>query len=514
MVGLDLNEIAASAYNAIMEIQNAATELIGLQCLWARATPVINSEDVILQEYTLTQVGLECPKIVNVINQNNEYNPGNLTIDLFGTQYETPLEINITISEWNNIFGNDTMPQQGDVVYVKIYHKLFEVKSSTIVYSVGANPMYYKCQLGKYARNEGRKETDEFASSIADMTTSQTELFGDIISQEVADNNNTVETSYNNTTFVDPEKIFDIDSIVDTQIFGADSNIISNAYYDFKKADKNIIYKAPLIYRVSVERSHLIYSCWVRNKDVQVETGKIKKLSYFSKDNSYWYFIIGTTLNIQVGDEVTITRGSLIKINGIITDLPCTDSIGVKFKTSDITKVNKKLTKWYEMESQLKIYKAVIYNLLTGYDNMDNTILNISYNQSQINFNIGTVNKSAVLNLTNDIWHYIMLDISPDNIDIIISDVRESQKDKFIDKVAVNKSIKIELTDFDIEYFSIENKDKDIHMCNILLYENEYEIGDAYKLDMYSPLTRNASKLIFVDSPNVPTKSMFVSPIK
>lgn len=35
-----------------------------------------------------------------------------------------------------------------------------------------------------------------------------------------------------------------------------------------------------------------------------------------------------------------------------------------------------------------------------------------------------------------------------------------------------------------------------------------------YIQDMYSPVTRNASKLILVDSPNVPNKSMFVSPVK
>ena len=49
---------------------------------------------------------------------------------------------------------------------------------------------------------------------------------------------------------------------------------------------------------------------------------------------------------------------------------------------------------------------------------------------------------------------------------------------------------------------------------SVVLYENEYESGDMYIQDMYSPVTRNASKLILVDSPNVPNKSMFVSPVK
>ena len=66
-LGIDINEIIKSAYETVKEIQQSATETVGTDCLWARATPVINSEDVVLQEYTLTQVGLECPKIVKVI---------------------------------------------------------------------------------------------------------------------------------------------------------------------------------------------------------------------------------------------------------------------------------------------------------------------------------------------------------------------------------------------------------------------------------------------------------------
>lgn len=513
-LGLDLNAIAASAYNAIKELQNAATELVGLECLWCRAVPVENSEDIILQEYTLTRVGFDQPKIVNVINQNNEYNPGNLTIDLFGAQYEQPLEINITMSEWQTVYGYDTMPQAGDVVYVKIYHKLFEVKTSTQIYSVGANPMYYKCQLVKYHPKVNRDEEENMRNSIESLTTSQEILFGDKISQEVADNNATVETSYNNTTFVDPVKSFDINSIISEQVYGAEYNIISNAYYNFKNANQNIIYNTDLIYETSADRNHLIYSCWFKNNNVDIESGIIKKMTYFSKDRKYWNFIIGTTLKLNIGDEVTITRGNLLKITGTIVTLPCEGGLGVQFKTADITKANKKLTKWYEQTAQLKIYKTTTFNILSGYSDNDNIIFDISYTNTQINFVINGMSKYASINLSTDTWHYMLIDISPNNIRYIISSVMQSQKDVYIDKVIADNNIPIELSDFTVSYFGINNMEKDIYMCNIRLYENEYPITDEYMLDMYSPVTRNASKLILVDSPNVPNKSQFVSPIR
>ena len=181
-LGIDINEIIKSAYETVKEIQQSATETVGTDCLWARATPVINSEDVVLQEYTLTQVGLECPKIVKVIVSNPDYNPGEYTIDLYGLNYVQPLEINITIQEWQNMFGNNTMPQKGDIVYVQIYHKLFEVQSSELIYTIAALPTYYKVILSKYSPNASRKETQEFRDSVEELTTSQEELFGDTIS--------------------------------------------------------------------------------------------------------------------------------------------------------------------------------------------------------------------------------------------------------------------------------------------------------------------------------------------
>jgi hypothetical protein len=83
-----------------MEIQNAAAEMVGTSTLWARATPVENSEDVVLQEYTLSHVGLECPKPITVIIANPDYNPGNFIIDEFGLNYESNLELHITINDW------------------------------------------------------------------------------------------------------------------------------------------------------------------------------------------------------------------------------------------------------------------------------------------------------------------------------------------------------------------------------------------------------------------------------
>lgn len=512
--GIDINKIIASAYSTLMEIQSAATETVGTECLWARATPVLNSEDVVLQEYTLSNVGLECPQKLSIIVNNGDYNPGNYTIDLFGLNYEQPLEISIDINEWYSKFGKDTQPQKDDVLYIQIYHKLFEVKTAQVIYSLAAMPTYFKCSLSKYNPTASRKETEEFRESIEDLTVTQEELFGDVISQQVADNNATVETSYNNTTYVDPVKDYDIESIIVNQVYGLGNKLIANAFYQFKNAICNIKYHTDLIYETTAERNHLIYSFWCKINDNKLQTSNLKHFKIFSKDNQYWYFTINTPMKLNIGDNITITRGNLLKINGTIVTLPCETGYGIAIKSSDMLKSNRKLTKWYENISVLKIYKTPIYNFIKGYDETDKTIFDITYKTNEIEFQLGNINKKYNVSLDLTDWHYILFDISPNSIRIIISILKHIELNKLYDQLFVDEIIPIELNDFNVNYFTIENMGTDFQLCNIRLYENEYEIGNTYKQDMYSPVTRNSSKLILVDSPNVPNKDIFISPVK
>lgn len=513
-LGIDINEIIKSAYSTVLEIQDAATQTVGTNCLWARATPVINSEDIILQEYTLTQVGLECPKTIKVIVSNTDYNPGEYTMDLYGLQYVQPLEINITIQEWNNAFGPLTMPQKGDIVYTEIYHKLFEVQSSELIYSLASLPTYYKVVLSKYTPTSSRRETDEFKDSVNDLTVSQEELFGDEISQEVADTVVTNETAYNNTTYVDPSKDYDIDSIVSERIYGEYNNLITNAYYNFAGATSNITYHSSLIYEPSAQRNHLIYSCWVKTGNIEIQEAKIRTFKFHSKEATCWKFIILTSLPLNIGDSVTITRGSLLKINGTVVSLECSSGFGIAIKTSDMQKANKKLTNWYENASILKIYKTQNVNLLKGFDADSKQIINIDYRTNEIAIQFGDMYKYQTVPLNLQDWHYFMFDISPNNVNIIIHKIKKAEINTITDIECYTGNIQLEVSELNVEEFRIENMGSDIQMCNIRLYENEYPMGDAYMQDMYSPVTRNACKLILVDSPNVPNKSMFVSPVR
>lgn len=512
---IDYNQIAASAYNTIQSLNSMATSIVGIDCSWCRLLPYDNGEDVIVQEYTLHQY--ECPKPIKLILTNSAYQVGNFQIDLFGIHSEAPVEINIGINVWKDAYGENTRPQKGDFVLIPFLHKAFEVKSSTIIHTIGEYPTAFKCQLADWKHTASRKETEEFKISIDELTDSQDRLFGDIISNEVADAVVEIETSYNNTTYNDPIKTFDIDSI--TVVDDADINNIpfTNAYYDFSSATCNVLYSLEAEYCRSAKENHWIYSTWFNFTDNLNESeGKLKIASLYLKEKDYWYFTIQSGIAISHGDEVLIHRGNAIQLSGVIEQQECSTGYVIKILASDCFAANKKIKDWWKA-GIWKIKKYNDCNLLSCYNdqelmlqyNIDFASFNIKHQGNSINIPFGNIS------LKTNIWYYITIDMTYDNIHVIICNRQTKLDDnaeptnKLID---INKSVMI--SDFDVTSVSIENKSKNVLMTNIRLYEDSNKLTNEYKQDMFSKVTRNASKLLLVDSPNAANKMSFITPIK
>ena len=203
---MDFNQIAQSLYGLVQNINTTISNTVGLDVLWFRAIPADKSEDVIFQEYTLLNV--ECGRELKAVANKTDYNPGALTVDLFGVSYPTDFEVSVDINTWKSVYGDNSMPQKDDIVYVKMLHKLYEVKSSTVNYTIAQQPTSYNVVLCKYNPTVSRRENEQLRQSIDDLTVSRAELFGEAISNEVADITDPIEFSGYNTTSMDIVKDF------------------------------------------------------------------------------------------------------------------------------------------------------------------------------------------------------------------------------------------------------------------------------------------------------------------
>lgn len=546
---IDINAMVTSIYSTIMNVQKSAEDLVGLDTLWCRAVPHKNGEDVILQEYTLTNV--ECPQPLRVIQDKSDYQPGTFSLEMFGMSYENPLEISINIDSWKQVFGENTAPQKGDILLIKAYNRLYEVASMTVFYMMQSIPQYYKCTLTKYQRKASRKESEELRVSIDELTNSQDILFGKDIENEVADTVMSQETSTRQSTHVDPIKSCDLYSIITEDVYGKDGNFISPAYYNYEIAKQNVIFnELTASYQIQDNdiNTHWIFSTWFRyghnaslkednnqsNNSVQFVQNSdmpIELLGLHYKDKSFYYFKFKTSMRLKVGDVIKLSRGTLFNFSGEIDNKECENGLVIKIAAPDVLAANKKAKNWWStLKNGWRIQKLMLssnnnedteihnsYNLLNAYSAQDKKI-EISTDTNIITIKFNNIKKTIPLKkqLDKNSWYYICIDFNLNKIGVKLMQLIVNEKTmkisdkKILDKVYNTGNIK----GFEIDTFTIENKGLDMNQCNIRLYESEYEMGENYKIDMYTELTRNASKLILIDNPLPAITTQFVSTLK
>ena len=127
-----------------------------------------------------------------------------------------------------------------------------------------------------------------------------------------------------------------------------------------------------------------------------------------------------------------------------------------------MSKANKKLTKWYDNPSVLKIYKISKTNLLRGYDSDNKQIFDITYRTNEIVIQVNNKVKNIPVNIDMSIWNYFMIDLSPDSIRVVIVCTKQAELNKVIDDLRTDTTINFETDDFTVNEFSIENANSDV----------------------------------------------------
>ena len=518
---LNINDMAQSAYSIIQNLQQQATQLVGLDALYFRATPQANSEDaVIFQEYTLYNVE-DCGHQIKVMMQDSNYQPGDYTVGLFGVDYQPISELQIPILEWQREYGKESQPQRGDIIYIKYLNKLFEITTSTVVYQLQSQPMYFKASLTKYAPQASRRESEELRQSIDDMTVSQAELFGETISNEVADAVTEIETSYQQTSTVSPQKTFDITSVVTEDLIGPSGNKISTAYYDMLIADDPVIYKTGAQYNKDDERNHWIFACWFRSTDLSAKDKKsypVNSISKYFSDNKFVYFTIKTTMRLSEGMKITLQRGKLLSLTGEVVALDCEEALGLKFRLSDVMKAERKLKEWWK-SGVFTITTTTTVDIIES----DNETFRITVcaDKSTLSFKFGEFEgefiASPQTNWHN--WNYIAVDMSNNGAFGFVEELyEENGSQKMMTTNRLNETIDANIKkagDFEFEHIGIYSNGCPFNIRNIRLYENEYPLTEENALfDAMSEIARNSSKLIVVDDPNIKVMADFYSPAR
>lgn len=231
----DMNSLlsAAKNYNAL---NNAVNQLIGMEVRWFRAVPQLRSQDVLFQEYTLSNVE-DTPLCLKVVLPDGNFPDSKYNYDLMGLEYEVPLEIHIDKTYWGEIAGTNTAPQKKDIVYFAIPNKLYEVISCYLLRGFMEQETTWKINLKKYQPQASRREGDVLTQTIDDYTVSAEEIFGDKMDSDIQKLEDNKQMSPFNSTDQDIYKTLDASlSIIPSrlEIYGV---VVAESFYDLSSSN-------------------------------------------------------------------------------------------------------------------------------------------------------------------------------------------------------------------------------------------------------------------------------------
>lgn len=494
--------MAQSFYDTAIKLNNAVNSMIGLDVKWMKSVPDEKGTDVIFQEYTLYNVG--CPVALKVLTSNSSYNPGDINMELFGVNYEAPMEIQIDKTTWNAAYGNDLIPQKGDIVYMEIMNCLFEVSSSAPIYGFNERETGFKCQLQKYTPRADRREPEEVKQTISDLTVSENELFGDKISQETADIVDGAQTDMFNSTPLDRYKTCDPGciKIMDTGFAGS--------YYDMSSASKAVIYNTQDRYSDMNDEFPCRFLSLHFNLPADSSSDNETSLhsatiSEVTETSSGFSARIDVQLPLRKGIIVNLTRGSMVSINGQIGKKIESESgyaYSILFAHQDFIHQKYKVTNWFNAPLRINIVNGSIKPLIVGKDASENTVMDLSIiGNKTLYLKYGTEESMFYLseNIKPETWKGIAIDLSSSGSQLYLTGYSDASCFNINEIPEACQKVPVRLNESSIASFYIPISN--IQITNIRYYKTSK--SQDYKsvlADLTSRTVRNDSVTIINDS--------------
>ena len=500
--GFNLNDIVGFT-DFIKSLNQSTAQVVGIDLLYFRAVPHKNSESLIFHEYTLLDV--ECEKQIKGVVKNTDYGNG-VEIDLFGVKYDAPLQIQFDLITWIQVFGPNTMPQKDDIVYVPLLNRLFEVSSSTPIYTFINQQTAWQVDMVKYSPKASRAENALLAQTLEESTYSEATLFGDEISKQIADITDIKEFSpYNSVAGPGDwfKEVNNLDHIKNQNVVIRGFHI-SNGFYDMSSEDFGVSYKnsADNI----LDGNYRLFCCWFRphessNSRIQYE---VSNLSLYLKSKGMSQFRLETKASFEIGEEILLTKGSYIQLSGTIL-LKEGNKYLVEFNTKDVLKANKKITQW-QTSKGIKIESIAnkeICLFSSANKNMRISIVGLS----KLVVSVGDVVKSCMFRKSlEDAWYGFALNIGHTIKGNLFDDSIE-----LIDNLDLGD---IDLTNIEIDEYCLERSSS--YMTNIRLYEFGILTEDIQSLEeeFKNDFSQNASACLIADKAEIPNKMEYLGKIR
>lgn len=410
------------------ELAYTINKMFGHDVLYARAIPMAIGRDVVLHEWTLSDVDEPC--CIKVVVPNNEFPDNKVEYNPMGMDFEFPFEVQIVKDYFEEMFGIGAAPQKRDILYFPLTNRIYEVESSYLWKDIMQQNVYWKVSLIKYQPKSNRYETQDLREYLADISTSFQEEFGeDVDQQEIKTTKPQQYDPKIGSRDYDPIRLSINDDLNISQTMFKNYNVtISESQYDLrsifevKKENVAVTYRADSTFTAEEDRLLMGWFKEIKPK-VTIPRDNIKgQLAKGTAANGITplSFIISPKRNYVEGDLIKISRFNGLSLYGsFIASTPVSGgfviTIGVK------TEIISFLDTYYSGWASSSITSGYIAEqtfetvMLNGWDSVSETGWKLSLYASRYFVFKSTVDDMIFIlpnNLVEESWYSFAFNVS------------------------------------------------------------------------------------------------------
>ena len=507
----DMTAILAAAQTYV-RLNESVNSLIGMEVRWFRAVPQQRSQDVIFQEYTLSNVEDE-PLCLKVVLPEGNFPDSRYNYDIMGLEYQVPLEIHIDKIYWESFAGFGTAPQKKDVVYFAVPNKLYQVESSYLLRGFMEQETTWKCNLIKYMPEASRREGIALQETVNKYTVSEAEIFGEAIQSDIDKITNDKQMSPFNTTERDKYKTLDSKLQIINAPINIFGTIVAESYYDLNTSDVQdaVIYDAGDLIKISSDRC---LTTWTKivpltTKEYEVTSIIVDSSATIPLD----YKITFSTPNkgFEIGDTFIVSRPGALNFYATLVD-----DTSIRNNTYDISidetvvkhlisvKSNWTAAKGYKMKIQEPV------SLIDGVNGKDYGVKVDIYANQYIKLIYGSQEYISISTdrLLDNKWYAYVINIGNtwDQYNMYIweqsaTDTGDKLRKTFYDTVDFTPEQTI------VDYYSINKSPS--YMTNIRLYTSTMEEEKQIN-ELLSYFVKDSNQAILLDNVDLKVRMPYI----
>ena len=226
---------APALYNQLSVLVN---NIYGQEVEYYKTNPILNTRDVILEEYSIHNV--EAKQCIKVMIPDNTMPTRDVAYNSnYGLGMPDLFEIHIVRTEFERVFGDKERPRTEDYIYFPAMKKIYDVNSIMFADENALNTYtYYKVNLKEHDEKANRKDVNNLEKDLR----SQFNTFDDLFGQEVADEQEKVSKTrqYDSIdknkdgsdiirSYIDKRVVITPQNYINTNTY----QVVSDFYYDF-----------------------------------------------------------------------------------------------------------------------------------------------------------------------------------------------------------------------------------------------------------------------------------------